>query len=156
MLKKNRSLRIPLVLSVLLNDWGWQGQWEVQEVCKAFIKACMVCPVKWVPRSLEIAEGTPSEKHIRQQFLCHHEGLHLVTGDGFNASGKHIYNSKNMFTPARWQLSEIKLRCSKCPERGLRALGTKIIFQNYGSDKSEIASRLFLQFRRSLPTNVYP
>lgn len=48
---------------------------EFQEVCKAFVKAHMICPMKWVPKSLQIVERILQVEYtlVNNIFLCHFE-----------------------------------------------------------------------------------
>lgn len=74
---------------------------EFQEVFKAFVKAHMICPMKWVPKSLQIVKCIPQVGYtlVNNIFLCH-----------FEASGRVMAFRENIRTitiHTEWQLNEV-------------------------------------------------
>lgn len=49
---------------------------EFQEVCKVFVKAHRICPMKWMPRSLQIVECIQvGNTLVNNIFLCYFDAL---------------------------------------------------------------------------------
>ena len=61
------SLRIPLVVLTLPDNWGWHGLWWLQNFYKVFTQVNTICPEKWVPWSLEIVECLPQVENTFSQ-----------------------------------------------------------------------------------------
>lgn len=86
------------------------------------------------------------------------EDISLGVSECFSPSGKHTYNINKLVVHTAWQLNEVIYRYSEGPEGGgLRSLGTKIvILGDCGPDRSDITSRLRLQFNKVfLPISVH-
>lgn len=103
------SLRMLLVLSTLPDDWQWYELWQLGEICKVFIKACMICPVQWVPQLLQIVKVIPQVGNtFSKNFFATVRVSALGQGEGFTPSGKCTSNNKNiLMTHTNWQVNEV-------------------------------------------------
>lgn len=149
------SLKILLVLLVLPGDWGWWGQQSFQGVCKAFIKAHMIHSVQpAVTWALETLEGVPKRE-------AHSLTVSLPTwGRSALRQGKaspHLENTHTMtrtcwltILSGRWIKSGWRVLWS--PQKRSEASENKnSSSQDYGSGRSGIAGRRFLQFVEGSP-----
>ena len=132
---------------------------EFQEVCKIFMRRCMICPLKWELQSLEIIEDL---SQVQNTFLtvfspCH-EGTNLAAGKSFNPSREHTRKNKNILvTHTWWPLKKIQLQVFKV-SRGRRseAPGNKNSFSRIMDVTSQTwLVDCFLPYSRSLSTNIH-